>query len=329
MTTINESVVEEAALEWLAGLGWQTAHGPDIAPDTVNAERNTYDEVVLERRLRDALGQLNPDLPETALEDAFRKLTRPEGPTLEARNRAFHRMLTNGVTVEYRTTDGNIRGAQASVIDFDHPANNDWLAVNQFTVTENKNHRRPDVMLFVNGLPFCIIELKNPADEDATIWTAWHQLQTYKAELSNLFAMNEMLMVSDGTQARIGALTAGTEWFKPWRTITGETLAAPNMTELQVMLEGVCAPPRFLQVVRDFIVFEDDGSGALIKKMAGYLTSFTPCRWLSTRPCGQRSFNKRRLPRNGDGTRLAVNRVARRVTIVSGSSGTPRGRARA
>ena len=270
MTTINESVVEEAALEWLAGLGWQTAHGPDIAPDTVNAERNTYDEVVLERRLRDALGQLNPDLPETALEDAFRKLTRPEGPTLEARNRAFHRMLTNGVTVEYRTTDGNIRGAQASVIDFDHPANNDWLAVNQFTVTENKNHRRPDVMLFVNGLPFCIIELKNPADEDATIWTAWHQLQTYKAELSNLFAMNEMLMVSDGTQARIGALTAGTEWFKPWRTITGETLAAPNMTELQVMLEGVCAPPRFLQVVRDFIVFEDDGSGALIKKMAGY-----------------------------------------------------------
>ncbi len=270
MTTINESVVEEAALEWLASLGWQTAHGPDIAPDTVNAERNTYDEVVLERRLRDALGQLNPDLPETALEDAFRKLTRPEGPTLEARNRAFHRMLTNGVTVEYRTTDGNIRGAQARVIDFDHPANNDWLAVNQFTVTENKNHRRPDVMLFVNGLPFCIIELKNPADEDATIWTAWHQLQTYKAELSNLFAMNEMLMVSDGTQARIGALTAGTEWFKPWRTITGETLAAPNMTELQVMLEGVCAPPRFLQVVRDFIVFEDDGSGALIKKMAGY-----------------------------------------------------------
>ena len=270
MTTISESVVEEAALEWLAGLGWQTAHGPDIAPDTANAERNTYDEVVLERRLRDALGQLNPDLPETALEDAFRKLTRPEGPTLEARNRAFHRMLVDGVTVEYRTADGDIRGAQARVVDFDHPANNDWLAVNQFTVTENKNHRRPDVMLFVNGLPFCIIELKNPVEEDATIWTAWQQLQTYKAELSNLFAMNGMLMVSDGTQSRIGALTAGTEWFKPWRTITGETLADPNITELQVMLEGVCAPSRFLQMVRDFIVFEDDGSGVLVKKMAGY-----------------------------------------------------------
>ena len=238
MTTISESVVEEAALEWLAGLGWQTAHGPDIAPDTANAERNTYDEVVLERRLRDALGQLNPDLPETALEDAFRKLTRPEGPTLEARNRAFHRMLVDGVTVEYRTADGDIRGAQARVIDFDHPANNDWLAVNQFTVTENKYNRRPDVVLFVNGLPFCIIELKNPADEDATIWTAWQQLQTYKAELSNLFSMNEMLMVSDGTQARIGTLTAGKEWFKPWRTITGETLADPTMTELQVMLGG-------------------------------------------------------------------------------------------
>ena len=270
VTTMTESIVEEAALEWLAGLGWQTAHGPDIAPDTPNAERSDYDQVVLERRLRDALAELNLALPAAALDDAFRKLTHPEGPTLEARNRAFHRMLVDGVTVEYRTADGDIRGAQARAVDFDSPSNNDWLAVNQFTVTENKYNRRPDVVLFVNGLPLCIIELKNPADEDATIWTAWQQLQTYKAELSNLFSMNEMLMVSDGIQSRIGALTAGTEWFKPWRTITVETLADPNMTELQVMLEGVCAPSRFLQMVRDFIVFEDDGSGALIKKMAGY-----------------------------------------------------------
>ena len=150
------------------------------------------------------------------------------------------------------------------------PANNHWLAVNQFTVTENKNNRRPDVVLFVNGLPLGVIELKNPADEDATIWSAWQQLQTYKADLPSLFSMNEMLMVSDGTQARIGTLTAGREWFKPWRTITGEKLADPHMTELQVMLEGVCAPRRFLALVRDFIVFEDDGSGALAKKMAGY-----------------------------------------------------------
>ena len=270
MTTITEAIVEEAALSWLECLGWQVARGPDIAPDTPNAERSDYDQVVLAQRLRDALAELNPALPVAALDDAFRKLTLPEGPTLEARNRAFHRMLADGVTVEYRTTDGSIRGAQARVVDFDNPTNNDWLAVNQFTVTENKNHRRPDVVLFVNGLPLCIIELKNPVDEDATIWTAWQQLQTYKAELSNLFSMNEMLIVSDSTQARIGTLTAGKEWFKPWRTVTGETLADPHMTELQVMLEGACSSSRFLQVVRDFIVFEDDGSGALIKKMAGY-----------------------------------------------------------
>ena len=228
MTTIYESTVEAAALEWLSGLGWQVAHGPDIAPDAPNAERASYDEVVLERRLRDALAKLNPDLPIPALDDALRKLTHPEGPTLEARNHAFHRMLVDGVTVEYRTADGDIRGAQARAVDFDDPSNNDWLAVNQFTVTENKYNRRPDVALFVNGLPLCIIELKNPADEDATIWTAWQQLQTYKAELSNLFSMNEMLMVSDGTQSRIGALTTGTEWFKPWRTITGGDPGRPQ-----------------------------------------------------------------------------------------------------
>ena len=270
MTTLTEADVEEAALDWLAGLGWQTAHGPDIALDTPSAERDDCGEVVLERRLRDSLAELNPSLPPSALDDAFRKLTRSEGSTLEARNRAFHRMLVERVTVEYRAGDGRISGAQVRVIDFDNPANNDWLAVNQFTVTENRNTRRPDVALFVNGLPLAVIELKNPADEDATIWTAWQQLQTYKAELPTLFSMNEALMVSDGTEARIGALTSGREWFKPWRTITGETLADPHMTELQVMLEGVFEPGRFLALVRDFIVFDDDGSGALVKKMAGY-----------------------------------------------------------
>ena len=268
--SFSEAVVEEAALAWLAGLGWQVAHGPDIAPDTFGAERADYGQVVLERRLRDALVRLNPDLPAEALDDAFRRLTRPEGATLEARNRAFHRMLVDGVTVEYRAQTGAMRGAQARVIDFEQPTNNHWLAVNQFGVTENKNNRRPDVVLFVNGLPLGVIELKNPTDEDATVWTAWQQLQTYKAELPTLFSMNEMLVVSDGTQARIGTLTAGKEWFKPWRTTTGEKLADANMTELQVMLEGVCARSRFLALVRDFIVFEDDGSGALTKKMAGY-----------------------------------------------------------
>ena len=270
MTTITESDVEQVALALLCDLSWRVAHGPDIAPDTPGAQRDDYGQVVLEGRLRDALARLNPDLPVSAVEYAARKLTNPEGATLEARNRSFHRMLVNGVNVEYRANNGAIRGEQAQVVDFDNPDNNDWLAVNQFTLTENRNTRRPDVVLFLNGLPLAVIELKNPADEDATIWTAWQQLQTYRAELPTLFSMNEALMVSDGLNARIGALGAGREWFKPWRIITGETLADPHLTELQVMLEGVCQPERFLALLRDFIVFEDDGSGKLVKKMAGY-----------------------------------------------------------
>ena len=184
---------------------------PGHRPDTPDAERADYGQVVLERRLRDTLAELNPRLPADALDDAFRKLTRPDGSTLEARNREFHRMLVNGVEVEYREAEGRVRGEQVRVIDFDDPANNDWLAVNQFTVTEDRNTRRPDVVLFVNGLPLGVIELKNPADEDATIWTAWQQIQTYKSELPTLFSMNEALVVSDGTEARIGTLTSGRE----------------------------------------------------------------------------------------------------------------------
>ena len=270
MTTISEADVEQAALDWLSALGWKVAHGPDIAPDTPGTERADYGQVVLERRVQDSFAELNPSLPPSALDDSYRKLIRPEGSTIEARNRAFHRMLVEGVAVEYRADGGALRGAQAQVIDFDNPANNDWLAVNQFTATENRNTRRPDVVLLVNGLPLGVIELKNPADEDATIWTAWQQLQTYKAELPTLFSMNEVLMVSDGTEARIGTLTSGREWFKRWRTITDEGSADPHLTELQVMLEGVFEPGRFLSMVRDFIVFDDDGSSSLVKKMAGY-----------------------------------------------------------
>ena len=267
---LTEAVVEDAAFDWLKSLGWTIAHGPDIAPGAATAARTDYGQVILEQQLRNALARLNPLLPTNALDDAFRKLTLPEGATLEARNRTFHRMLVDGVTVEYRANDGSIRGMQAQVINFDDVEASDWLAVNQFTVSENQHTRRPDIVLFVNGLPLGVIELKNPADEDATIWTAWQQLQTYKAELPTLFAFNELLMVSDGTQARVGTLTAGREWFKPWRTITGETLADPNKPELQVALEGVCEPGRFLALVRDFIAFEDNGSGVLVKIMAGY-----------------------------------------------------------
>ena len=270
LSGITEFDVEEAALDWLRDLGWRVTYGPNIAPDTLGAERADYGEVILSGRLRDALDRLNPDLPAATLGDAFTKLTRPEGPTLETRNRAFHRMVVDGVTVEYRGDNGAIRGAQARVIDFEDPANNDWLAVNQFTIVENKNKRRPDVVLFVNGLPLGVIELKNPTDPEATIWTAWQQLQTYKAELPSLLSMNAMLVVSDGLEARIGTLTAGKEWFKPWRTIAGEALADPYQPQLQVMLEGVCAPRRFLALVHDFIVFEDEGGGAPVKKMASY-----------------------------------------------------------
>ena len=270
MTTITEADVEQAALEWLAGLGWGVAYGPDIAPGTAGPEREDFGEVVLEYRLRDALAGLNPSVPISALDDAYRKLIRPEGSTLVARNRAFHRMLVNGVTVEYRDAEGRVRGDQVRVIDFDDFSKNDWLAVNQFAVTEGRHSRRPDVVLFVNGLPLGIIELKNPTDEDATLNAAWRQLQTYKSELSTLFSMNEALVVSDGNEARIGTLTAGWEWFKPWRTVTGEKLADLSLTELQVMLEGAFQPWRLLSLIRDFNVFEDDGSGALAKKMAGY-----------------------------------------------------------
>ena len=266
MKSVTEAIVEDAALDWLRGLGYRVAHAPEPGPYGL---RDTYGDVVLSRILRDRLASLNPDFPGDALDDAFRKLTSPPGATLEARNRSFHRMLVDGVTVEYRHDDGTVRGAAVRVLDFDDPTNNDWLAINQFTVVENKNERRPDIVLFVNGLPLGVIELKNPADEDATIWTAWQQLQTYKAELPTLFSFNEFLIVSDGTEARLGTLTAGREWFKPWRTISGQKLAASERLQLEVLLRGVCDPAKLLAVLRDFIVFEDDG-GKLAKIMAGY-----------------------------------------------------------
>ncbi len=270
MTSFTESLVEQAALGWIRQSGWRTVRGPDIAPGAHGAERSDHAQVILEHRLRYALARLNPDLPARAVDDAFRKLIRPAGATLEARNRAFHRMLVDGMPVEYRIPSGAVRGARAMAVGFDDPADNDFLAVNQFTVIENKRTRRLDIVLFVNGLPLGIIELKNPADPDATILTAWHQLQTYKTELPALFAMNELMAVSDGVEARVGTLTAGWEWFKPWRTISGDAEAEASASQLRVALQGLCEPGRLLSFVRDFIVFEDEGGGKLAKKMAGY-----------------------------------------------------------
>ncbi|MHB1002094.1 MAG: type I restriction endonuclease subunit R [Armatimonadota bacterium] len=272
MIKFTESVVEEAALSWLEALGYTVLYGPDIAVGMPGAERSdpNYRDVVLESRLRQALALLNKDLPAEALEDAYRKITRIEAPSLEERNCALHRLLMNGVTVEYRREDGSIAGTQVRVLDYDDMDSNDWLAVNQFTVAEGRYTRRPDVVIFVNGLPLAVIELKNPTDENATIWTAHQQLQTYQAQISALFTTNAALVVSDGVEARIGALGAGKEWFKPWRTISGDEDASVHLTQLQVLLEGVFEKRRFLDLIRYFIVFEDPGGGGIIKKIAGY-----------------------------------------------------------
>jgi type I restriction enzyme R subunit len=270
MATLTEADIESLALSWLASLGWQTRHDLELAPGGLFAERRDYQQVVLEERLRNAIAALNPDLPEEAIEEAYRKVLNPEGATLEQRNRAFHRMLVDGVPVEYRTASGEMRGERARIVDFETPDNNDWLAVRQFTVVENRHTRRPDLVLFVNGLPLVIIELKNPVDERATMWAAYNQLQTYKQEIPLLFVYNEALVISDGLEARIGTLTASRDRFMPWRTITGEKPEPPEKPQLEVLIKGVFEPSRFLQLLRDFIVFEDEGGGKLSKKMAGY-----------------------------------------------------------
>ena len=270
MNSFTESVIEQAALAWLESMGYQILFGPEIAPGMPAAERENYGQVVLERRLRQALERLNPDVPPDALEEAFRRLTRLDSPSLAANNHAIHKYLVDGVPVEYQRADGAIGGDLVRVFDYDAPENNEFLAINQFTVVEDRHERRPDVVLFVNGLPVAVMELKNAAVENATIWSAFNQLQTYKQQIPSLFAFNEALVISDGVEARIGTLTADREWFMPWRAIEGEKLADHRLPQLQVVIEGVFEKRRFLNLLQHFIVFEDVGGGVLIKKMAGY-----------------------------------------------------------
>ena len=265
---IDESVVQAHALEVLEKLGWRTG-GDLYGPGSLYSERADYSRVVLEGRLRAGVERLNPGLPAYAREDALRRLTRPEGALTEIRNRNFHRMLVDGVPVEYRTRNNRIKGVQARVIDFEEPGNNDWLALDEFIVREGDHERRPDFVLFVNGLPLAVVEFKNPLDEDATIWTAWQQLQTYKSELTDLFSMNGLMIVSDGLEARVGTLTAGREWFKPWRT-PAEEEGGEVRYEMRALFEGVLEPRRFLSLMRDFIVFEGYEGERPAKKVAGY-----------------------------------------------------------
>jgi type I restriction enzyme R subunit len=267
----NESTVEEAALSWFEELGYGIGHGPKIAPGEPAAERESFSDVVLVGRLRAAIDRINPDIPQEAREEALRKVLRVSTPSLVGANRAFHWMLRDGVEVEYRRRDGSIAGDRVQLIDYDHPANNDWLVVNQFTVIEGQHNRRPDIVVFINGLPLGVIELKNAADENATIWEAWKQLQTYKQEIPSLFHYNEALIVSDGLQARIGPLTANKEWFKVWRTIAGEELAPSSILELEVLIRGVFDKGRLLKLLRYFVAFEEDKDrGQVYKILAGY-----------------------------------------------------------
>ncbi|MBK8915698.1 MAG: type I restriction endonuclease subunit R [Phycisphaerales bacterium] len=269
----TESVVEQAALAWLESLRYAIVSGPTIAPGEPDAERDSLDEVILSGRLRAALARLNPQASGDTIDEAYRRIARVDGADAVSRNRAFHKMLVDGVTVEQKRPDGSIAGVIVRLADFDEADNNDWLAVNQFTVTAggaSGHSRRPDIVVFVNGLPLAVLELKNAADEQAIIWDAFNQLQTYKAQIPRLFAYNEALVISDGLEARIGSLTADRERFMPWRTTEGEALAPARMSQLEVLLTGVFEKRRFLQVLRHFIVFEDEGAGRVIKKMAGY-----------------------------------------------------------
>jgi type I restriction enzyme, R subunit len=269
LLTFHESVVEEAALGYFRDLGYETKFGPDIAPDGGAKERENWNDVVLIGRLKAAVDRLNPNLSVDAREDAVRRVLRIGSPSLVLSNRRFHEFLADGVDIETRRKEGRIAGDKAWFVDFDRPENNDWLVVNQFAVIENGHSRRPDLAVFLNGLPVAIFELKNPADEQATIWTAYQQLQTYQSEIPSLFHFNELLAVSDGTEARLGCLTAPRERFLPWRTVEGSKIAPKGSLELETLIRGIFEKQRLLDLLRHFIVFEDDG-GAVSKKLAAY-----------------------------------------------------------
>jgi type I restriction enzyme R subunit len=267
----TESIVEDAALSWLGDLGYAVLSGPEIAPGELLQERPSFSDVILHERLKAALWKLNPDVPAEAIDEAFRQATLTQHHSLITNNRAFHALLVNGISVECRRQDGTIGSEIIKPLDFKHPEENDWLAVNQFTVMEGQHNRRPDIVAFVNGIPLAVVELKNAADEKADIWSAFKQFQTYKHQIPSLFVHNAMLVISDGLEARIGTISADKERFMPWRTISGETVASPSVPQLEVLLRGVFEKRRFLDMIRHFIVFEEDSSdGSIVKKMAGY-----------------------------------------------------------
>ena len=265
---MTEDQLEQEALGWLAELGYTHVYGPDLAPDGDHPERSHYREVVLLGRLRNALARLNPGIPEAAREDALKQVVDLGIPSQLAANRAFHKLLVNGVPVQFQK-DGETRGDFARLIDWADVGANEWLAINQFSIKGPKHTRRPDIILFVNGLPLVLIELKIPADVNADLWKAFDQLQTYKDQIPDVFHYNEILVISDGTEAKLGSLSANAERFQRWRTIDGvavDPLGAFN--ELETLIRGALAPAYLLDFLRYFVLFEDDGT--LVKKIAGY-----------------------------------------------------------
>ena len=266
MSALDESVIEEAALDYLRELGYSTKFGPNIGPGGIDEERASWDEVLLLGRLQAAGKRLNPDHPEL-VEEAIKRLQRAESQSPLAENLRVHRLLVDGVPVEYRGEDGLLRTVNIRLIDFDAPDNNDWLAVNQFTVVQEKN-RRPDVLVFVNGIPLGLLELKNPANEHATLKSAWNQVQTYRDDIPAVFTPNAVTVISDGTSAAMGSFSGGFEHYAPWKTIGGREVVT-DRPALEVLLKGVFEPGRFLDLVRNFVAFSEESQG-LVKRVAKY-----------------------------------------------------------
>jgi len=269
MAFLSEAEVESALLDQLRALGYCIEREEDIGPDGHRPERESHDEVVLKKRLEDAVARINPALPLEARHDAIRKVTQSELPVLLEENRRLHKLLTEGVDVEYYADDGTLTAGKVRLVDFENPERNDWLAAGQFVVINGPHNRRPDVVVFVNGLPLAVIELKAPGSAGAHLAGAFNQLQTYKREITQLFRTNALLVTSDGIAARVGSLSADPERFMPWRTTDGTDISQKGAPELPTLIEGVFEHRRLLDLLAYFTVFGETGAG-LVKIIAGY-----------------------------------------------------------
>ncbi|MGO0711605.1 type I restriction endonuclease subunit R [Bacillus subtilis] len=269
MFKYNESELEIAALEWLEEMDYEIVEGPDIALDGNYAERESFHDVVLIDRLRDSLQKINPTVDRKVIEEAIQKIVANASPNIILNNKQFHKFITDGIEIQTQGRNGYNPTVSVYVFDFNNPKNNDFMAVNQFTIIEGQNNKRPDILVFVNGLPLVIIELKNATNEDVDITDAYNQLQTYKQAIPTLFRYNAFLIASDGINARVGSLTANEERFMKWRTVDGEALASPAEPQLEVMLKGMLEPSRLLDIVQNFILFQTDGVNTF-KILAAY-----------------------------------------------------------